>query len=161
MPKVGLFFVVNRKPFVEGIPWTENPSFSGFRTYPVGHPEFWSRLQDLGAVRGTSHMKTCLGAGRTTWTPPAASPFSRPVHHQEQDIDRGNHGRPRAAKGHGGRAGPALQVRRVPWEGPYQEAGKGRLGLLRRSAEQHAGRGLPALAAYFSAPIPAAVLLCP
>ena len=50
MPKVGLFFVVNRKPFVEGIPWTENPSFSGFRTYPVGHPEFWSRLQDLGAA---------------------------------------------------------------------------------------------------------------
>ncbi|MGC9996111.1 MAG: hypothetical protein ABSE79_12375 [Terriglobia bacterium] len=50
VPKVGLFFVVDRKPFVEGIPWTENPSVSGFRTYPVGHPEFWVRLQDLGAA---------------------------------------------------------------------------------------------------------------
>jgi hypothetical protein len=50
VPKVGLFFVVDRKPFVDGIPWTENPSVSGSRTYNVGHSEFWSRLQVLGAA---------------------------------------------------------------------------------------------------------------
>lgn len=50
VPKVGLFFVVNGKPWVEGIPWTENPSLAGFRTYGVGHPDYWNRLQDLGAV---------------------------------------------------------------------------------------------------------------
>jgi len=63
VPKVGLFFVVDRKPFVEGIPWTENPSVSGFRTYPVGHPEFWVRLRTLVPLRRTSHTKPCLGGG--------------------------------------------------------------------------------------------------
>jgi hypothetical protein len=50
VPRVGLFFVVNGKPWVEGIPWAENLSVAGFRTYGVGHPEYWQRLQELGAV---------------------------------------------------------------------------------------------------------------
>jgi hypothetical protein len=59
VPMVGLFFVVGRKPFVEGIPWTENPSVSGFRTYPVGHPEFWSRLQQRGVVPQGTPYEDC------------------------------------------------------------------------------------------------------
>jgi hypothetical protein len=50
VPLVGLFFVVNGKPFVDGLPWTEVPSVAGFRTYGVGHPEYWHRLQGVGAV---------------------------------------------------------------------------------------------------------------
>jgi len=48
--QIGIFFVVGGKPLVEGIPWLENPSISGFRTYAVGHPDFWQRLQQSGAV---------------------------------------------------------------------------------------------------------------
>ena len=50
VPQVGLFFVVNGKPFVDGLPWAEVPSVAGFRTYGVGHPEFWHRLQGVSAV---------------------------------------------------------------------------------------------------------------
>ena len=50
MPKVGCFFVVNGKPWVEGFPWTENFTVGGFRTYAVGHPEYWQRLQGLGVA---------------------------------------------------------------------------------------------------------------
>ncbi len=50
VPRVGLFFVVNRKPIVDGLPWTEVPSLVGFRTSALGHPEFWARLQQGGAV---------------------------------------------------------------------------------------------------------------
>ena len=50
VPQVGLFFVVGGKPFVEGIPWSENPSVGGFRTFGVGHPDYWRRLQDLGVA---------------------------------------------------------------------------------------------------------------
>jgi hypothetical protein len=50
VPKVGCFFVVNGKPWVEGFPWTENLTVGGFRTYAVGHPEYWQRLQGLGVA---------------------------------------------------------------------------------------------------------------
>ncbi len=50
LPQVGLFYVVDGKPWVEGAPWTENPRVSGFRTYGVGHPDFWMRLQQAGAA---------------------------------------------------------------------------------------------------------------
>jgi hypothetical protein len=45
VPWVGLFFVVDGKPIVDGLPWTEVPSLAGFRTCARGHPEFWARLQ--------------------------------------------------------------------------------------------------------------------
>ncbi len=50
VPMVGLFFVVDGKPWVEGMPFAENPSVSGFRTYGVDHPDFWRCLQDSGAA---------------------------------------------------------------------------------------------------------------
>ena len=50
VPEVGLFFVVNGKLWVEGIRWTENPSYAGFRTSAVGHPDYWQQLQRIGAV---------------------------------------------------------------------------------------------------------------
>jgi hypothetical protein len=50
VPKLGLFFVVNGKPFVDGIPWTENLSVAGLRTSAVGHPEYWEQLQRVGAA---------------------------------------------------------------------------------------------------------------
>jgi hypothetical protein len=43
--EVGIFFVVNGVPLVRGIPWTENPSFAGYRTFPMNHPDFWEYLQ--------------------------------------------------------------------------------------------------------------------
>jgi hypothetical protein len=49
-PKVGLFFLVNRKPWVVGLSWMEVPSEAGFRTYATGHPEYWERLQALGVA---------------------------------------------------------------------------------------------------------------
>ena len=50
VPKVGLFFVVDGKPFVDGLSWMEVPSLAGFRTYGVGHPDYWQCLQEGGAV---------------------------------------------------------------------------------------------------------------
>jgi len=52
VPEVGLFFVVNGKPkpFVDGIAYTEVPSYAGFRTYSVDHDKFWAQLQRIGAV---------------------------------------------------------------------------------------------------------------
>jgi hypothetical protein len=32
------------------MPWMENPSISGFRTYAVVHLAYWFRLQQLGAA---------------------------------------------------------------------------------------------------------------
>ncbi len=45
VPEVGIFFVVNGEPLVRGIPWTENPSYAGYRTYPMNHPDFWDYMQ--------------------------------------------------------------------------------------------------------------------
>jgi hypothetical protein len=50
VPQVGLFFVVNGTPCVEGIPWIEHRSLAGIRTYGVDHPDYWRRLQVVGAV---------------------------------------------------------------------------------------------------------------
>lgn len=50
VPEVGIFFVVNAKPLVQGIPWRVNPSYAGYRTYGVGHPEFWRFLLQADAV---------------------------------------------------------------------------------------------------------------
>ena len=50
VPGVGIFFVVNAKPWLQWIPWTENGSYAGFRTYGVGHPEFWRFLLKADAV---------------------------------------------------------------------------------------------------------------
>jgi hypothetical protein len=50
IPGVGIFFVVNAKPWVRWIPWTENRSYAGFRTFGVGHPEFWRFLLIADAV---------------------------------------------------------------------------------------------------------------
>lgn len=50
VPGVGIFFVVNAKPWVQWIPWTENPRYAGYRTYGVGHPEFWRFLLKADAV---------------------------------------------------------------------------------------------------------------
>ena len=49
-PKVGIFFVVNGKLWVEGISWTEAASHAGFRTYEVDHPAYWEQLQARGAA---------------------------------------------------------------------------------------------------------------
>jgi len=59
VPEVGLFFVIGGKPWAEGVPWTENPGISGFRTYGVDHPDFWSRLQDLGAAPKDMPYEDC------------------------------------------------------------------------------------------------------
>ncbi len=58
-PRVGLFFVVNGKPFVDGLPWTEVPSLAGFRTCALGHPEFWERLQVGGMAPNDSPYEDC------------------------------------------------------------------------------------------------------
>ena len=49
VPKVGIFFVVNGKLWVEGIPWPENLTVAGSRTYRERHPDCWHHLQDGGA----------------------------------------------------------------------------------------------------------------
>ena len=62
VPEVGLFFVVNRKPWVEGLPWMEVLSEAGFRTHAIGHPEYWERLQELGvASRDMPYMDAPRG----------------------------------------------------------------------------------------------------
>ncbi len=59
LPVVGLLFVVNGKPSVEGIPWTECPSIAGFRTHGLGHPEFWERSQQSGAAPKDTPYEEC------------------------------------------------------------------------------------------------------
>lgn len=58
-PKVGLFFVMNGKPVVYGLPWTEVPSLAGFRTSALGHPEFWERLRADGMAPNDSPYEEC------------------------------------------------------------------------------------------------------
>jgi hypothetical protein len=66
VPEVGLFFVVDWILFVDGLPWTEAPSVAGFRTYGVGHPEYWRRLQVVGAApKGMPYGK--YASGRVTY----------------------------------------------------------------------------------------------
>ena len=59
VPRVGLFFVVNGEPIVDGLPWTEVPSLAGFRTSALGHPEFWARLQQGGVVAQGMPYEDC------------------------------------------------------------------------------------------------------
>ena len=59
VPRIGLFFGVNGKPFVDGLPWTEVPSLAGFRTSALGHPEFWARLQQGGVVAQGMPYEDC------------------------------------------------------------------------------------------------------
>ena len=44
------FALLGGRPLVEGIPLMQSPSVSGFRTYAVGHPDYWRRLQETGAA---------------------------------------------------------------------------------------------------------------
>lgn len=57
--QVGLFFVLGGRPFINGQPWAEVPSVAGFRTSALGHPEFWERLQEGGAVPSDMPYEDC------------------------------------------------------------------------------------------------------
>jgi len=59
VPQVGCFFVLGGKLFVSGLPWTEVPSLAGFRTCALGHPEYWQRLQEGGAVPDDMPYEEC------------------------------------------------------------------------------------------------------
>lgn len=51
VPEVGLFFMMpDGKVFLDGVPYTEVPSYAGFRTYSVDHDQFWSQLRRIGSV---------------------------------------------------------------------------------------------------------------
>jgi hypothetical protein len=62
VPGVGIFFVVNGKPWVAWTPWTEIPSYAGFRTYGGNHPDYWRTLRKAGKVLGDiSYDETTRG----------------------------------------------------------------------------------------------------
>jgi hypothetical protein len=44
-PCVGIFFVVEGRIYVDSLPFTENPSYAGYRTFYRNHPDFWDFLQ--------------------------------------------------------------------------------------------------------------------
>jgi len=44
IPGVGIVFDVEGKLYVSWTPWTVNPSYSGYRTYRVDHPQYWKNL---------------------------------------------------------------------------------------------------------------------
>lgn len=48
--RVGIFYLVDHEPFVASIPWRKNPPYAGFRTFGVGHYEFWGNLVESGRV---------------------------------------------------------------------------------------------------------------
>jgi hypothetical protein len=81
VPEVGIFFVVNGEPLVRGIPWTENPSYAGYRTYPVNHPDFWDCLQKGKARSRFSEWRyEEVARGRVNYMKTAASsPYSPTV----------------------------------------------------------------------------------
>ena len=59
VPQVGLFFLAKGKLCVNGLPWTEVPNVAGFRTYSVGHAEYWRRLKECGATPKYMRYKAC------------------------------------------------------------------------------------------------------
>jgi len=59
VPQVGLFFLLKGKLLVDGLPWTEVPNVARFRTYCVGHPEYWRRLKEDGAVPKDMSCEEC------------------------------------------------------------------------------------------------------
>ena len=59
VPQVGLFFLPRGQLFVDGLPWTEVPNVAGFRTYSVGHPEYWRRLKECGAAPKYLRYEAC------------------------------------------------------------------------------------------------------
>jgi hypothetical protein len=48
--RVGIFYLVDHEPFVASTPWRDNPTYAGFRTFGVGHYEFWGNLVESGRV---------------------------------------------------------------------------------------------------------------
>ena len=59
VPQVGLFFLIMEKLCVNGLPWAEVPNVAGFRTYSVGHAEYWRRLKDGGAIPKDMPYEEC------------------------------------------------------------------------------------------------------
>jgi hypothetical protein len=49
-PEVGIFFVYDGNPFIEGTPVSEAETYGNFKGHPTGHPAFWRTLQRNGAV---------------------------------------------------------------------------------------------------------------
>lgn len=49
-PKVGIFFVYDRKPFIESTPVSEGAPYGSFTGHDTGHPSFWRSLQQNGVV---------------------------------------------------------------------------------------------------------------
>jgi len=48
--RVGTFYLIDHEPFVASIPWSKNPTYAGFRTFGVGHYEFFGYLVESGRV---------------------------------------------------------------------------------------------------------------
>jgi len=49
-PEVGIFFVYNGKPFIDGTPVSEAEGYGAFKTHGRGHDAFWRELQRNGIV---------------------------------------------------------------------------------------------------------------
>ncbi len=49
-PEVGIFFVYEGMPFIDGTPVNEAEPYGSFTGHAVGHPSFWHFLQRNGAV---------------------------------------------------------------------------------------------------------------
>ena len=49
-PEVGIFFVYDGKPLIEGTPVSEGEAYGRFKVHATGHPAFWHTLQRNGMV---------------------------------------------------------------------------------------------------------------
>lgn len=49
-PRVGIFFLVDNEPLIASLPWTEIPCYAGYRTFGVGHIDFWGDLRERDRV---------------------------------------------------------------------------------------------------------------
>ncbi len=49
-PEVGIFFVYDGKPLIEGTPVSEGEAYGRFKVHATGHPAFWHTLQRNGIV---------------------------------------------------------------------------------------------------------------
>lgn len=50
IPGVGIAIYYKEKLYVSWTPYTLNPSYCGYRTYRMGHPEYWEWLQETHLV---------------------------------------------------------------------------------------------------------------
>ena len=74
--RVGIFFVVQGKPFIDSTPVTEAESYEHFKIHGLDHYQYWEQLQQIKAVPSDVEYDEVPRVGSSMTSVPASTPCS-------------------------------------------------------------------------------------